>query len=29
MMVTHDHDVLHHSDRDYEMIDGSLRVFEG
>ncbi|HEY0952412.1 ABC transporter ATP-binding protein [Nocardioides sp.] len=29
VMVTHDHDVLHHSDRVYEMIDGSLRVFEG
>lgn len=29
VMVTHDHDVLHHSDRVYEMIDGSLRAFEG
>ncbi|WP_296603567.1 ABC transporter ATP-binding protein [Nocardioides sp.] len=29
VMVTHDHDVLHHCDRVYEMIDGSLRAFEG
>ena len=29
VMVTHDHDVLYHCDRVYEMIDGSLRAFEG
>lgn len=29
VMVTHDHDVLHHCDRVYEMIDGSLHAFEG
>jgi putative ABC transport system ATP-binding protein len=23
-MVTHDHDVLHHCDRVYEMVDGRL-----
>ncbi|HYF74934.1 MAG TPA: ATP-binding cassette domain-containing protein, partial [Nocardioides sp.] len=28
VMVTHDHDVLHHCDRVYEMIDGSLQAFE-
>jgi len=28
-MVTHDHDVLHHCDRVYEMIDGALSAFEG
>jgi putative ABC transport system ATP-binding protein len=26
VMVTHDHDVLHHCDEIYEMVDGKLAV---
>jgi putative ABC transport system ATP-binding protein len=28
LMVTHDHDVLHHCDRVYEMVDGRLTPFD-
>ncbi|WP_300683151.1 ABC transporter ATP-binding protein [Nocardioides sp.] len=28
IMVTHDHEVLHHCDRVYEMVDGRLSLFE-
>jgi putative ABC transport system ATP-binding protein len=29
VMVTHDHDVLHHCDQVYEMTDGQLSVTSG